>query len=429
MPEMCCRKWGLFYKETGMKPRVVLVTVVTAALLLAGNVAFADDCPDWKADTLTGDWGRSSLCEKGVTVELTHKSDLLNNVAGGIARGGAVLMNSEAAVGFDLDKLAGLGGASAFVQYHVQHGNQTRDFNGSYVGSFAGVSNIETGTSTGQFYQAWLQQNFANDSISLLAGLYAVDSEFYVTDTSGLFLQPPYGMSAEMAQTGRNGPPVFPMGALGLRLKYTGDGYYAQAAVTDGVPGNPNNAHGTQVRFDQGDGTLAVAEFGYTPEAAEGQYNKAAIGLWRYTARAADLDPAVANLHRDQGAYVIAERTLMAEQGDAAQGLSGFVRYGFVNKNVYQADWSGSIGLNYQGLFDGRDADAAGIAVTTSNASAKYRLLNGSESSETVVELTYRAQLQSWLALQPSLQYIANPNMDPTLKDAWVVGFRIEASF
>jgi porin len=320
-----------------------------------------------------------------------------------------------------------LSGASAFVLYHVQHGNQTRDFNGSYVGSFAGVSNIETGTSTGQFYQAWVQQEF--DSLSVLAGLYAVDSEFYVTDTSGLFLQPPYGMSAEMAQSGRNGPPVFPMGALGLRLKYTGAGYYAQAALTDGVPGNPNNAHGTQIRFDQGDGSLAVAEFGYTPEVAEGQYNKVAVGLWRYTARAADLDPAVADLHSDQGAYVIAERTLRTEQGDAAQGLSGFVRYGFVNKNVYQVDWSGSIGLNYQGLFDGRDADAAGIAITTSNASSKYRLLNGSESSETVVELTYRAQLQPWLAIQPSLQYIANPSMNPALKDAWVIGARIEVAF
>lgn len=399
---------------------------VALAGLMASNAAFADDCPDFNADTLSGDWGRGSLCEKGVTVELTHKSDLLNNVAGGIARGGVVLMNSEAAVGFDLDKIAGLGGASAFVQYHVQHGNQSIN---AYTGGFAGVSNIETGTSTGQFYQAWVQQNFADDSLSVLAGLYAVDSEFYVTDTSGLFLQPPYGMSAEMAQTGRNGPPVFPMGALGLRLKYTGDGYYAQAAFTDGVPGNPNDAHGTQVRFDRGDGSLAVAEFGYTPEVAEGQYNKVAVGLWRYTARAADLDPAVAAQHSDQGAYVIAERTLRPEQGDAAQGLSGFVRYGFVNKNVYQVDWSGSIGLNYLGLFDGRDEDAAGIAVTTSHVSSKYRLLNGSLSSETVVELTYRAQLQSWLAIQPSLQYIANPNMDPALKDAWVIGARIEVAF
>jgi porin len=405
------------------------ITLLAAALFSGTASAAEDNCANWNESTLSGDWGgtRSGLCEKGVTVELTHKSDLLANTSGGVARGAVALMNTEAAVSMDLDKLAGWGGTSAFIQYHVQHGNRSIN---AYSGSFAGVTNIETGTSTGQFFQAWVQKNFSDDKLSLLAGLYAIDSEFYVNDVSGLFLQPPYGMSAEMAQTGRNGPPVFPMGALGVRLKYSGDGYYAQAAITDGVPGNPNNPHGTQIRLDKGDGTLSIAEFGYTPDTAEGQYNKTAVGLWRYTARAADLidvDAFGNPVQRiDQGAYVLVERTLMSEAADPAQGLSGFARLGFVNKNVYQADWSGSAGLNYRGLIDGRDDDAAGVAVTTSHAGSKYRLLTGADTAETIVELTYRAQVNGWFALQPTLQYIRNPNMDPALKDAWVVGARIE---
>ncbi len=69
------------------------------------------------------------------------------------------------------------------------------------------------------------------------------------------------------------------------------------------------------------------------------------------------------------------------------------------------------------------------IAVTTSHASSKYRQINASGSSETVVEITYRAQLQPWLAVQPLVQRIFNPNMDPALKDAWVAGVRIEVAF
>ncbi|HEX5364138.1 MAG TPA: carbohydrate porin, partial [Gallionella sp.] len=162
--------------------------------LAASNAAMAEEAPDWRAETLSGDWGgaRSSLYDKGVSVDITHKSDLLANTSGGRARGGVWLMNTEAAVGLDMDKLAGWRGGSAFVQYHVQHGDQPKNFNQTYVGSFAGVSNIETGTSTGQFYQAWLQQNSADDRLSLLGGLYAIDSEFYVTESSGLFIQPPY---------------------------------------------------------------------------------------------------------------------------------------------------------------------------------------------------------------------------------------------
>jgi len=402
--------------------------------LVASNSAFAEDekAPDWNAETLSGDWGgaRSSLYDKGITVELTHKSDILANTSGGVARGAVVLMHSEAAVNMDLGKLAGWDATTAFVHYHVQHGNKSIN---NYTGSFAGVDNIETGISTGQFYQAWLQKNSADDSLSVLAGLYAIDSEFYVTETSGLFLQPPYGMSAEMAQTGQNGPPIFPMGALALRVKYASSGYYVQGALTDGVPGNPNNPHGTHIRLDKGDGSLAVVEFGADTTEEGGAFNKTALGLWRYSARADDLmdvDALGNPLRRtDQGFYFLAERTLRAEPNDPAQGLSGFIRFGTVNKDVYQADWSGSAGLIYQGLFDGRDDDTAGITVTTSHAGSKYRQLNSSDSSETVVEVTYRAQLKPWFALQPTLQYFHNPNMDSALRNAWIAGARVEINF
>ena len=405
--------------------------------LAVSTIAFAEaeKTPDWNADTLSSDWGgaRASLYDKGITVKLTHKSDMLTNASGGISRGSVWLANSEAAVNMDMGKLVGWDAVTAFFQYHVQHGNQSKDFNGTYVGSFAGVDNIETGTSTGQFFQAWLQKNSADDSLSVLAGLYAIDSEFYVTETSGLFLQPPYGMSAEMAQTGQNGPPVFPVGALAVRAKYTSSGYYIQGVVADGVPGNPNNPHGTQIRLDKGDGSLVVVELGANTSGEGKSFNKTAVGLWRYSARANDLvdvDALGNPLRRsDRGFYVLAERTLHAEQNDPAQGLSGFVRFGTVNKDVYQTDWSGSLGLRYQGLLDGRDDDTAGVAVTTSHASGKYRQLNASDSSETVVEITYRAQLQPWLAVQPMVQRIFNPNMNTFLRDVWVAGVRFEVAF
>jgi porin len=230
------------------------------------------------------------------------------------------------------------------------------------------------------------------------------------------------------------------MGALAVRVKYASSGYYVQGALTDGVPGNPNNSQGTHIRLDKGDGSLAVVELGYNTSEEGKSFNKTAVGLWRYSTRATDLvtgDP-----RRDQGFYVLAERTLRAEQNDPAQGLSGFVRFGTASKDIDRGladsaptvDWSGSLGLHYQGLFDGRDDDTAGIAVTTSHASSKYRdaqlaLGNTFESSETVVEITYRAQLQPWLAMQPMVQRIFNPNMDATLRDAWVAGVRFEVAF
>jgi porin len=397
-------------------------SALTVITWLAAVPCAAEDTPDWNA-TLTGDWGgtRSRLYDKGVRLEFAHKSDVLSNTSGGLKRGTAWMGNTEAVIGFDMEKLAGWDGTSALIHYHVQSGSK---FDRDYVGSFMGVDNIETTANTGQFYEAWLQKNLLEDRLSLLAGLYAIDSEFYVTDTSGLFLQPPYGMANDLAQTGQNGPPIFPTGALAIRVKYNYGDYYAQYALTDGVPGDPTNPHGTHIQLNKGDGTLSIAEFGYTPQESGKPVNKTALGIWRYTTPGTDLISGTPQA--DKGIYFLAERTLSAKPDSPDQGLSGFVRFGTASRDVYQADWTGSIGLTYHGLIAGRDDDDAGIALTYNHASNKYRTSAGSESNETSVEATYRFQVKSWLALQPVVQFISNPAMDPSLKDAWLVGVRAE---
>jgi porin len=397
--------------------------------------------PNWQEETLTGNWGglRANLYKKGIDLGFTHKSDFLANTSGGLKRGSAWLGHTEARLTLDLDKLFGWNGATAFALYHSDLGSK---FNTRYVGSFAGVDNIEVATNTAQFYQAWLQKNLLDDHVSLLAGLYAVDSEFYVTETSGLFIQPPYGVGTDFAQSGLNGPPIFPLGAFATRVKLTSpdENFYVQAALSDAVPGDPDHPRGTHIKFGDGDGTLAIVELGYTPqdkskpseadskqEPAE-TFNKTAIGFWRYTAKFDAINGSPSR-HHNQGAYVIAERSLWVESHRPSQGLAGFMRVGIASESVNQADWTGSAGLRYHGLITGRDDDIAGIAVTLSHAGDKYRRANASEHEETTVEATYRAQITPYFAIQPTLQFIDNPSMDAAIKNAWVLGSRFEVEF
>src|SRR3989338_6376981 len=324
--------------------------------LVASNSAFAEDekTPDWNAETLSGAWGgaRSSLYDRGITVDLTHKSDVMSVVSGGIKHGSAWMGNTEAGVQMDLDKLLGWEVATAYIHIHSQVG---RKFDRDHVGSFIGSDNIENGVNTAQFDNVWIQKSFSDDSLSVLAGLYAVDSEFYITDTSGLFIQPPYGPGNELSQSGQSGPPIFPLGALAIRMKYTSpdQNFYLQGALTDGVPSDPNNPRGTHIQLNRGDGSFSIVEFGYTQHesgsAGSGEseaglheeaetFNKTAIGFWRYSARLDDLIDADATgnplRHSSQGIYFLAERTLMAEKGSPSQGLSGFVRFGTANRDV-----------------------------------------------------------------------------------------------
>lgn len=412
------------------------VVLVLAISWVHSSAAQEEVGSQWAATTLTGGWSgqRSALLRQGINVELLHKSDVLSNLSGGLRRGTAWLGHTEAGVSFDLAALLGWEASSGYINYHSQLGSK---FNGRYVGSFMGVDNIEANTNTAQFSQAWLQKNFADERFSILAGLYQIDSEFYVTDTSGVFIQPPYGISNELAQTGVSGPPVFPVGALGIRLKYLSPqrNFYLQGALTDGVPGNPNNPRGTHIRVGNGDGTLAIVELGYAPQENDSVapqpgsgvfFNKTAVGMWRYSSSFPSIDPADGLRYLSRGIYVLAERSLLVELNHPQRGMAGFVRFGTANQAIHQADWTGSFGLRYRGLFAQRSDDIAGVAVTVNHAGRKYQQLNASLNSETDVEFVYRAQLTPWFSLQPTLQYIAHPNMDAALQNVWIVGTRME---
>lgn len=427
-----------------------LASLLITAQALAGEAA-KDDTPIWKEDTLTGDWGgkRAELYKKGIEIGLVHKSDVFANTSGGIKRGAAWLSQTEASLDLNMEKLLGWDTTSIHVSYYSDLGSK---FNEHYVGAFIGVNNIEASTNTAQFYNAWIEKNFLKDSLSVKLGLYSIDSEFYGTDSSSELLSPPFGsMANDIGQT--DTPSISPFGALGLRVKYTApsNNFYVQGAVTDGVVGDPDNPRGTHIRLGRGDGTLSIVEFGLTPQEEESanssdkadsaqankeeseSFNKTAIGFWRYSRKFDDFT-AVDGLgnpkrRHSQGVYVLAERSLMVEQGHSSQGLAGFARFGTASESVNQADWTSSLGLRYHGLFAGRDDDIASIAVTVNHNGDKFRRANGGESTETDWELTYRAKINGWLTLQPDMQYIMNPGMDKALKNSWIIGAHAEVDF
>lgn len=413
-----------------------LVACALAPLLLVSPLAPAADAPDWNAETLTGEWGgaRSAWSARGITVEIVLKADILSNLSGGIRRGSRYMDNWDFKLKVDADKLWGWTNTTGYLQVISNHGGK---LNATHVGSFMGVDNIEVGTNTTKLFHAWLEKSFFDDKFSILAGLYPVDSEFYVTEASGVFLHPTGGMAAEVAQTGRNGPSIFPTSSLGVRLKWRpAPKLEFQAALLDGVPGNPNNPHGTHIRFDRGDGTLAIFEGALRPAQGKPEaISKYAVGYWRYTPRFDDLtetDSFGNPLRRtNRGAYFLGEQTVYREKNDSSQGLALFFRYGVASGDVNTLDYSYSLGLHYRGLLPGRDEDEFGIALTRGHAGDKARQAAAPalEANETALEITYRARLTPWLAIQPTLQHVSNPGHDPARRNARVAGARIEIAF
>lgn len=398
-----------------------------AAALLASTAvcasARAEEAPDF-SDTLTGNWGgkRASLYESGVSLEAAYKLGLWKNFSGGIQRGSSGVDNLDLKLTLDGEKLYGVPGSTAFIYLLNNMGGQP---GGKYVGAAGGTDNIEVPEQTAKLYEAWLEQAFADGKLSLRAGLYDLNSEFYVTDASGLFLNPTYGIGTEFAATGQNGPSIFPTTSLAARLLVQpSERTYAQVAVLDGAPGDTNNANGTHVRLGGKDGALLAAEAGCRDD----DWGHYGVGAWRYTARDDDWDGT--GSHHNGGVYLIGERTLYSHANDPDRKIDGFARFGVANGDVSQFSHSWSAGFVYTGVFEADKEGQMGLAVSQAvNSGAYRRSVAASDKRETQIELTYSTMPLPWLTVQPDLQYTINPGTDPALSNATTAGVRVVINF
>ena len=246
-----------------------------------------------------------------------------------------------------------------------------------------------------------------------------------------MFVGSVHGMGTDLSQSGTNGPSTFPSTSLALRVDAVlSDRVRVRVAVLDGVPNDPDRPGRMLIHLGEADGAMFVGEGELTLGGV-----RLIAGGWTYTAHESDhLDEALgrpdAGRVRNGGGYLRGEAQVT---GTRDRGLRGFVRLGLADEhaNAFGALVSG--GLMWRGLLPSRAGDETGIAVARAIAGhdqrAASRALHGrADAAETAFELTHRFVLSDWLSVQPDVQYIVNPGLDPRLRDALVVGVRFAAT-
>ena len=431
--------------------------MLLASLSLA--TAAAETAPDYAATTLSGDWGgaRSALWQRGIALEGGLKLDHLHN-RGGARNGGRTLSHLELKLRADLEKLLGWSDAVAYLNT-VSNGGA--GINARHTGSLMGVSNIEVPLPTTRLFHAWLQKGFFDDRFSLLAGIYPIDSEFFVMDSAATLLHPAYGPPADLSLT--NAPSIFNNAAFGFRAKafFADRQVYAMAALMDGIPNDPARPKATAIRFAKGDGAFVIGEIGWmplefghlfepidpadvrqTPELVAhekyGGLSKYAVGFWRYGNRVPDQLDADADgeplQRRSQGGYVLAERTLFNLGGEAGRDVTAFARYSFSSGHATSIDRMCNFGLRIRGPLASRPNDSLAMGWSRSRLAAKWRAVQTAAGIDTVaaeeaLEITWRAAITQWFQLQPNFQYVRRPGGAAAARHATLIGARVELTF
>ena len=258
-------------------------------------------------------------------------------------------------------------------------------------------------------------------------------SEFDSVETGGLFLNSAQGIGPDFSQSGRNGPSIFPVTSLALRLRTSlGASAYGQVAVLDGVPGDPEDPGSNKIHLSHEDGALLVAELGWAGD----DWRKLAVGAWMYTAdfdrldgTSSDGSPVTGD--GNAGWYAIADRTVWRRE---ATSVAAFLRAGHADDRYNQFDFYVGTGATMSGFLATRPDDELGLAIAVAMTGDGFEASRAAESlptdhHETAIELTWRAPITDWLTLQPDVQYIINPGTDPGLDNALTISLRFELTW
>ena len=402
---------------------------------------------------MTGDWVRTRplLSDKGVEIFGSYTAEFWGNTCGGLKAGAVYtgLLNFGGTV--DLEKAMNWKGASVSTTWSWLSG---RDASEDLTGNLLTISNI-AGFNTLRMLNLWFQQNFLDDTLSIRLGQISADSEFVISDYSGLFVNATFGWPALTTLNLPNGGAGFPMGALGARIAWSPAHWltFRSALFQGDVFAQDVNRHGFRWRLD--------AQTGYTffneaqlrwnhRESESGLPGQIKPGVWFQTGRSADA-LAASTASGNAGFYLILDQMLYREPvGPSAagkdgksfqspveksdQGLAWFGRVGFAPADRNFISFYFDTGLSYKGLLPGRNDDTAGIGFGCARLSDGARSSLQAEGShpagaEMVVELTYQTRITPSLIVQPDLQYIINPGGATDLRNAFVVGARAAITF
>jgi porin len=358
-----------------------------------------------------------------------YTADALWNVRGGLNEGSAYVDQLELAAAFDAGRVAGIDNLTGYTSL-IRTNEPT--FSDRYVGDAMIVSNIDIGQ-TLQLLEAWVDWNFDGGGAgSLRVGLYDLNTEFDTTESRGLFLNSAYGIGQELAQSGRNGPSLYPDTALAARVAWApNESSQFKLAVMDGVPGDPHDAGRSRWHVSESEGALWIGEV----TVSAGPVAQFSIGHWRYSAQFESLrieDPERGpSLRRDnRGTYVTAELAHRASWGNGPR-WTGFMRAGEANDSINMFEHHVAAGVAVTCPWPGSTGSQLGLAASEARVGADYRELQrrageSAERYERNVELTWRIPLGSHVVLQPDVQYVVNPGADRRIPDAWVAGLRLE---
>ena len=396
----------------------------------------ADSPLGWEGAMLGNSALRHNLAERGVTFLGINQMFSPANVAGGLRTEIDPTNRFVGALNLDFEKMCGLNGSQFRLSFARNDGNNLAED----VGTPYNPSTLYQPADT-RLWQMYVGQWFWDRQAHVKIGRISANNED--------FLWTPFGFAfASVGYDAGPGPiylnnPGFgaePIAQWGARLRVEPDGsdmvyrfgvYNSSEKFLDLA--NPDS-HGMNFRFRPDEGTLFASEVMYKRNRDEGDTGLPGRYLAGFLYDTATFDRLDRPGDTDRGKfcfYMAADQMIYREGGccrhgspDSDQGLFVFAAFVITPQPLagdgpinypYFASW----GMNYKGLFPGRDNDWTSIG-NYYNVSSKY--VPG--DLEVQFDVAHTFVIKAWCQVSPEIQYIVDPGGTGQIPDALILNLQ-----
>ena len=381
--------------------------MLTFFIVHIATASGAEDSP-W----LLGDWNgkRQALARKGFEFEFVLTVEGVQNVSGGVDHSSRGLTNLDLIMDAEGEALGLSENGDLHLYLLGNYGGEPTEM----IGDIQATSNIEAPDAF-KVYEAYWRQRHADDKIAWLLGLHDYNALFSTLDTTSHFTNSSFGISPDISQVP---PSIFPTTSLAFVVSlFSNGGSYLHLGAYDGGPGDPDDPRGTHIILDGDEGIFYALEGGIQNEGAR---SKVAVGSW-YRTTNFDTEFSGRTHYDNSGIYLIGET-------DITDRWSGFFQLGNADKDRNQIGLYVGAGFVCSDLLMADDVFGIGLA-RAENSDEYLDSIAGAKGYEMSLECAYKFHPYPWMTLQPGLQFIKNPGMDPDLNDALAFSCRAYMSF
>jgi porin len=428
-----------------MRPLQILSTIALVALLATRAYAQESEPTGVPEDSIAAGWNdpvRASFARAGINYGASYTGEYFDVASGGLSRGSSYNGLVDAYVDVDLDRLLGWKGAAVHANVYYLHGEGPT---AKHVGNLFAVSNLE-GLETFRLDELWFEQALLEDKLKVRLGALAADTEFFISDTAGAFLNGTFGWAGIVAADMVQGGPAYPLTSMGARLQFDPtENVSILAAIYNGSPANPfaadpqaDNRHGVDFRF--GDSALMIVEGQFRYDI--GLPGTVKLGGWRQFNDNVYTDFLTgAPVDGSHGLYAVVDQQIWKNGSD--QSVSVFTRVSGSPTRQNLIDYYVDTGILFTGFVPSRPNDAFGAAFGYGHISNRYAASEIAAMQpvisdyEAALEINYTTELAPGITVIPDFQYIWNPGgrvEDPNrpgqpIPDAAVFGVRTRVSY